>query len=197
MNPGTLFDTVLTERRDAHLLWEDDGRRIPLPHDRWLGPCDPVDTAIAHAAVAPVLDIGCGPGRLLDSLALRGKAALGIDLSPAAIALARGRGRNVHLGSIFDAVPGTYATALLLDGSIGIGGDPQALLQRVRTLADVAIVEVDGPGSGTRIRRVRIEAGDVASRWFDWAHVDVDGITGLGDVQRIRLLGDRWFAWLR
>ena len=37
--------------------------------------------------------------------------------------------------SVFDAVPdaGLWRCALLLDGSIGIGGDPEALLQRVES----------------------------------------------------------------
>ena len=153
MNAGAVFDAVLTEPRDAHLLSEHDGRRIPLHPARWLGPPCPVDEAIAAAAVGPVLDIGCGPGRLLDSLALHGTEAMGIDLSPAAVALARGRGRNVRLGSVFDAVPGGWATALLLDGSVGIGGDPaRSCSSASGALADVAIVEVGAPGTGTRRR---------------------------------------------
>ncbi len=192
-----IFDVLIAQDGDAHLLHERDGRRSPLGHARWLAPPCPVDEVIADAAVGPVLDIGCGPGRLLDALTLRGKEAMGIDLSPAAVALARGRGRNVLLGSVFDSVPGHWATALLLDGSVGIGGNPAALLKRVRALADVAIVEVDPPGAGTRAGRVRIEAGDLASRWFDWAHVDATGVGALGDLQRIERIGDRWFAWLR
>lgn len=190
------FDAVFASPADAHLRREGDGQRVPLERCRWLGAPDAVDEAIADAAVGPVLDVGCGPGRLLDALVLRGKAALGVDLSPAAVSLARARGHEVMLGSVFDAVPGHWATALLLDGSVGIGGDPAALLRRVRALADTAIVEVDPPGTGTRAGRVRVEAGDVASRWFDWAHVDADGIGMMTDVRSVTTIGDRWFAWL-
>lgn len=191
------FDAVFIDSPEVHLRHEHDDRRTPLAYERWLGPACPVDEAIAAAADGPVLDIGCGPGRMLDVLALQGTVAMGIDLSPAAVALARGRGRNVRLQSVFDAVPGHWATALLLDGSVGIGGDPVALMRRVLSLADIACVEVDPPGSGTHTGRVRVEAGDVASGWFDWAHVDVGGIAGLGELQRMERHGDRWFAWLR
>lgn len=191
------FDAVFADARGAHLRHERDGRRIPLEHTRWLGPACPVDEMIAAAAVGPVLDIGCGPGRLLDVLTLHGKEAMGIDLSPTAVALARGRGRNVRLGSVFDAVPGHWGTALVLDGSIGIGGDPAALMRRVRALAGFAIVEVEPPGTGTRAGRVRLETDDLVSGWFDWAHVDADGIHRLGDVRRLERHGERWFAWLR
>lgn len=184
---------------DAQLL-HDDGRVTPLAVDRWLGPTCAVDDAIADAAVGPVLDIGCGPGRLLDALARRGKWALGVDLSPTAVAHARGRGRRALLASVFDDLPGVGAweTALLLDGNIGIDGDAGALLNRVRALlgpTGSAIVEVEPPGSGTRQGRVRLEHEGGCSDWFDWAHVDADGIHAIADVQELRCIGGRWFAW--
>lgn len=190
------FDAVFADG-EAFLRRQRDGQRIPLEHRRWLGEPDAVDLAVAAAVTGPVLDVGCGPGRLLDALAVHGIEALGLDLSPAAVALARARGRAVRLGSVFDGVHGRWSTALLLDGSVGIGGDPELLLRRTRELADTAVVEVGGPGTGTRAGRVRVEAGDVHSPWFDWAHVDVDGIAAFADVQRIERIEERWFAWLR
>lgn len=191
------FDAVFADARDARVRQERGGLRAQLAHARWFGPPTEIDEAIAAEAAGPVLDIGCGPGRVLDSLTLQGKEAMGIDLSPTAVALARGLGRNVRLQSVFDAIPGHWATALLLDGSVGIGGDPVTLMRRVLSLADVAIVEVDPPGSGTGAGRMRVETDDAASGWFDWGHVDTEGVADLGDLQRIERLGDRWFAWLR
>ena len=113
-----------------------DGHAHALPLARWLAPVDAADRAVLAQAAAPVLDIGCGPGRHLAALAAAGHDGLGLDLSPVAVRLARARGAEAILRSVFADVPraGTWRTALLLDGNIGIGGAPAALLARARAL---------------------------------------------------------------
>ena len=69
-----------------------DGRLEPLPLDRWLAPADATDIEVLERVEAPVLDLGCGPGRHLAALRKAGKRGLGVDLSPVAVRLARGRG---------------------------------------------------------------------------------------------------------
>ena len=99
----------------------------------------------------PVLDIGCGPARHALTLAEAGIVTLGIDISLPALAVARRRGAPVLHRSIFERVPGhgRWGTALLLDGNIGIGGAPDALLRRV-----AALLRVDGRVSrGARTTR--------------------------------------------
>jgi SAM-dependent methyltransferase len=83
-----------------------------------------------------VLDIGCGPGRLVAAAAALGMPALGVDVHPAAVERTKDAGGAVLCRSVFDRLPGEgrWATALLADGNIGIGGDPRALLRRVRKL---------------------------------------------------------------
>ncbi len=135
-------------------------------------------------AAAPVLDVGCGPGRHLAALKAAGKSALGVDLSPVAVRLARRRGATAIPGDVFGDVPhgGRWRTALLLDGNIGIGGAPDALLRRVRELlapGGAVLVEVDPPGAPTVCTRIRIEAAGEVSEWFPWARVGVDGIEPL------------------
>ena len=201
LHPVAMYEELLSAPLDRALLRHDDGQVVPLALERWLGPSCAIDEEVAGAAVGPVLDIGCGPGRMLDSLARHGLWALGVDLSPLAVGLARRRGRRAVLGSVFDDLPGVgeWSTALLLDGNIGIGGNPGALLDRVRTLLrsdGTAIVEVDPPGAGTRQGSVRLELDSVSSHWFPWAHVDADGIRALADVREVRRIGDRWFAWV-
>lgn len=174
-----------------------------LPLDRWLGPGDAADAMVLAHAAAPVLDIGCGPGRHLAALA---GAGMGVDLSPVAVRIARGRGVHAVLGSIFDHVPGTgtWDTALLLDGNIGIGGAPGALLHRARELLSSAgrvLVELEPPGTPTLNTRVRLEAPGVVSDWFAWASVGVDGIepiaAGAGFSVRAAFGAEgRWFACL-
>jgi SAM-dependent methyltransferase len=183
-----------------------DGRLEALPLDLWLGPVTEADMAVVEAAVAPVLDVGCGPGRLLEALEASGKAALGVDLSPEAVRLSRQRGGQAIEGCVFTDAPdaGEWQTILLLDGNVGIGGDPEMLLARVAALlapGGTAIVEVAGPGEPTRRTRIRIECPGVTSDWFPWAEVSSDGITlvaaaaGLHDQGRLARDG-RVFAML-
>ena len=109
-----------------------DGSRKPLSVDGWLH-ASPGDRSILDRCEGPTLDIGSGPGRLTVALAERGIPALGIDITPYAVDLARSSGALVMLRDVFDRVPGTgrWSTVLLADGNIGIGGDPAALLSRV------------------------------------------------------------------
>ena len=184
-----------------------DGTLETLRFDRWLGGLEAADRAALAIAEAPVLDLGCGPGRHLGALRRSGKRALGVDLSPVAVQLARRRGAAAIPGDVFGAEPGAgcWRTALLLDGNVGIGGSPALLLRRTRDLlaADgIAIVELDPPGAPTFRTRIRIEAPDVVSEWFAWARVGVDGIGPLArraglDHDETIAAGGRWIAVLR
>src|SRR5436309_6487047 len=94
--------------------------------DRWLSRPAPEEEAVLDLALAPVLDVVCGPGRHLRALGERGLPALGVDPAPHAADLARRTGAAVLERSIFDRIPraGRWGSALLFDGSVGIGGRP-------------------------------------------------------------------------
>ena len=113
-----------------------DGTTMALALNRWLGPPTAADAALLDRASAPVLDVGCGPGRHVLALARRGRLALGVDIAPAAVRVARLRGAPAIEASVFERIPGagTWGSALLLDGNIGIGGAPDARLARLREL---------------------------------------------------------------
>jgi SAM-dependent methyltransferase len=188
------------------LLRDESGHTRPLPLHTWLGAAGAVDERVLARARGPVLDVGCGPGRHVHALARRGVLAVGVDVSPVAVALARRRGVAVLEASIFDRLPGAgrWRTALLLDGNIGIGGRPDALLRRLAALlapGGVVLAELDKPGIGVVRDRVRLETGDAASHWFHWARVGAEaiaipaGAAGLRVASRWRD-GDRWFAAL-
>jgi hypothetical protein len=108
---------------------------------------------------------------------------------------------------VFGEVPraGTWRTALLLDGNIGIGGAPAALLRRARELlapGGAVLLELDGPGAPSRRIRARLEAPGVVSEWFAWASVGVDGIGALAAEAGFAAAaptcaGGRWFAELQ
>ncbi len=159
-----------------------------------------------EGVAGPVLDVGCGPGRVLDALARRGVMALGVDPAPAAVAIARQKGCAVLQRSVFDRLPGTgrWETILLLDGNVGIGGNPCRLLERCAALlrpGGALVAEVEGPGTGWRSCRARIERERETGRWFPWAVVGCDAVDGLASaaglaVSEVRRLEGRWVAWL-
>lgn len=173
--------------------------------ERWFDVPRPEEERLLAHAVPPVLDVGCGPGRHVAALAARDVRAVGIDVAPAAVAAARRRGAQVLHRSVFDRLPheGEWGTALLLDGNVGIGGDPEALLRRIRRLlapGGRALVEVEPPGEVTRRLRVRAEVeGRPASGWFPWAIVGTDAVAGLARRTGFRSASTwhdatRWFA---
>jgi SAM-dependent methyltransferase len=174
---------------------------------RWVSHADRIDERVLGRVVAPVLDIGCGPGRHVLALAARGVLTLGIDVSPAAIAVARTRGAPVLERSIFARVPGAgrWRSALLLDGNIGIGGDPAVLLARIGELlvpdAGRVLVEAAPPETRAQRRTVRLELGAHAGPWFELAAIGIDAVPACARAAGFAVAdawrdGDRWFACL-
>jgi SAM-dependent methyltransferase len=183
-----------------------DGTAVRLPLERWLGPADAVDERLLDGLGGPVLDVGCGPGRHLRALAARGVFALGVDLSPVAVALANHGGGRAIVGDIFEEVPGagTWRCALVLDGNVGIGGSPVRLLRRIGALLEdrgMILVEVESPTGRTCCTQARIERGGIASGWFPWARVAAPAIGEVARAGGFRVGGlwsssGRWFARL-
>jgi SAM-dependent methyltransferase len=184
-----------------------DGTVFELPLERYLGPADATDEQLLDGLSGPVLDVGCGPGRHLRSLAARGVSALGVDLSSVAVELAVGNGGRAIVGDIFDELPaaGTWRSALLLDGNIGIGGSPVRLLARIGGLLDQAgdlLVELEPPGTLTWSAQARLESDGVRSAWFPWARVAAPAIAPIArasgfQTTEIWPMSGRWFARLR
>ncbi|MGC9540979.1 class I SAM-dependent methyltransferase [Streptomyces sp. UG1] len=169
---------------------------LPLDVERFCAPADAADTGVLHRCTGPVLDVGCGPGRLVAALADRGMTALGVDVSPAAVALTRRRGGAALRRSVFDRLPreGRWDTVLLMDGNIGIGGDPRALLARLRDLlrpggcllAEAAEQDVD--------ERLTFRVEDAHGRHgrpFPWARVGATALLRAADATGWVLTG-RW-----
>ncbi len=202
----TNFSTTV---RDAVVLRAEDGTSLPLDPARWHADPSADEEALLGEVDGPVLDVGCGPGRLALALARRAVVTLGVDPAPGACALARKRGVPVLQRSVFDPLPGQgrWRTVLLVDGNVGIGGDPVRLLRRCRDLlagSGTVLAEVEPPsGAGWRVHRARLERGSEHGPWFSWAVVDADGIVGLAAAAGLSLLRlqpiaseTRWFAHL-
>ena len=190
------------------LLRAEGGEVLNLDTARWHAEASADELAVLDTVDGPVLDVGCGPGRLVVSLARRGVPALGVDSSPSAVAVARSGGATVLERDVFQRLPGEgrWATALLFDGNIGIGGDPARLLARCRQLTGGrgrVIAEVEPPGAGCRRLHAWLERDGDRSPTFAWAVV---GAVAVGRVARqaglelsalVATASGRWFAHLK
>lgn len=142
------YADALRTGRGPLFLRRADGWLLLLEVERWCAEADGADLEVLRRCEGSVLDVGCGPGRLVVELGARGRPVLGIDVSEAAVARTVGLGGQALRRSVFEPLPaeGRWGTVLLIDGNIGIGGDPVDLLRRCAELVrpdGLVLVEVD------------------------------------------------------
>jgi SAM-dependent methyltransferase len=160
----------------------------------------PLDRALLAAlleqrpAVAPVADLGCGPGHITGWLAARGATAVGVDLSPGMIEVARREqpGAEFRLGDLlslpaadgeFGAVIAFYSLIHLTPGEL-----PAALAELYRVLrpGGLALLAFH---AGTEVRHVTDWLGhdvDVDFRFYEPADV-VAALAAAGFTVQARL----------
>lgn len=177
MMPGALapYESSLGSAGSLRMV-ADDGSSIMLEIERYLDDCDAADDAVVERCVGPVLDIGCGPGRIVAALTRRGVPALGVDIAAAAVRLARQRGAAALRRDIFTRMPGEgrWQTAVVLDGNIGIGGNVDRLLRRMGELVAAdgrVLIETASDVDADEAKQVRFAAGGFAEAGpsFPWA----------------------------
>ncbi len=179
------YESSLTDAGQLALL-AADGRSIVLEIDRYLAECDDADRSVLDRCTGPVLDIGCGPGRIVQALTERGVAALGVDIASTAVELTRLRGGAALNRDLFARIPGEgrWPTALVLDGNVGIGGDAGRLLERLGAVLSPsgrAVVETDPDDAADEQLCVRFAMGGVAmGPEFGWSVVGADALLTYG-----------------
>ena len=85
--------------------WDDRYKTGDLPWDR-PGPSEHLAWAVEAFGIAPstAIDIGCGTGTNVIWLAERGFEAVGVDISPRAVAQARAKAADAGVRCTFEAV---------------------------------------------------------------------------------------------
>jgi SAM-dependent methyltransferase len=181
-------------------------RPQPLPVHAWRRAADAADLALLSHCVGRTVDIGCGPGRLSAALAAAGHEVLGIDVVHEAVGQTRDRGVSALCRDVFERLPdeGRWQSALLADGNVGIGGDPESLLARAGELVEPGgrvVAELAPPGVRRTTEWAVLECDDVRSRPFRWAVLgidDIDAVATAAGFNRVDLhrVGGRWCAVL-
>lgn len=148
----------------------------------WCSDANLLERSLVCSLQGPLLDVGCGPGRMLAAARSVGMPALGIDTSFEAVNRARGHGDRAIQQSVFAAVPhtGQWQSVLLLDGNIGIGGSISTLLRRCRQLVaptGVLLVEVEADKDlDTSYTAVLEDEEGNRSEAFGWARTGSAGL---------------------
>lgn len=174
---------------------------------KWNADADATDFSLLRSVTGPVLDIGCGPGRMVRAAMDLGIEALGIDVSQAAVDIAGSAGLRVIRRSIFERIPseGSWQTALLVDGNIGIGGDVDAMIARCGEIlaadGDI-VVELNPDAAWERHYTGKlVDTHGHQSASFPWAEIGLDRLVSraepLGFAPRQSwVLDDRSFCRL-
>jgi glycosyltransferase A (GT-A) superfamily protein (DUF2064 family)/SAM-dependent methyltransferase len=184
-----------------------DDQPLPLEVSRWAGAADEIDMLVVARCEPPVIDLGCGPGRMVQALTESGRAALGVDMSAVAVAMSMARGGPALRRRIDEPLPaeGRWGTALLMDTNVGLGGDVAALLARCTRLVvpgGLIICEVDKVSERHEVHSVVLNTEHATSPPLAWSRIGTSALIKLAKSLDLLLLeewtsGDRAFVALR
>jgi len=205
-----LFDAAYTGMSTASNSTKAVSRdESPLPLDisRWSGRADAIDLLVVARCEPPVIDLGCGPGRMVQALSESGRPALGVDMSSVAVAMSMTRGGLALRRRIDEPLPaeGRWGTALLMDSNVGLGGDVAALLARCMQLVipgGLIICEVDRMPERYEVHSVVLRTRLATSAPLPWSRIGAAALTRIAESLDLLLVeewtsGGRAFVALR
>ncbi|MBW0105441.1 bifunctional 2-polyprenyl-6-hydroxyphenol methylase/3-demethylubiquinol 3-O-methyltransferase UbiG [Pseudonocardia sp. KRD291] len=183
-----------------------DGTEVLLDVSRWTDPAGGEDDWLLDRCSGPTVDLGCGPGRLVAALAQRGVPVLGVDQSGVAATHCRRRRVSMIRQDLFAPLPteGGWGHVLLADGNIGIGGEPDRLLERASRLlapGGTVLVEADPRPELVWTGTVQVCTGPAVGEPLPWAVVGIEELTrmaaSVGLAATAQYTGHRSFVELR
>jgi SAM-dependent methyltransferase len=132
----------IIEREDGFIR-NTTGRNYIKPYEEW----DETEKEAILNIEGPVLDVGCGVGRVGDYVKSQGLEYYGVDLSPLAVEMCRKRGHeNVYLMSAdnIQLDQSDIKTVVLFGNNFGLMGTPERVIKMLKgfhnVTADDAIV---------------------------------------------------------
>ncbi len=119
-----------------------------------------------------LFEIGCGPGHSLARFDARGYEASGVDISPVAVEMARGKGLRAELRDITEqSLPGEYEVLVALEVLEHLA-DPLNILMKMKEVLSVGgCLVVSLPNEFHLVRRVSLIFGKVTFGGYDDPHV--------------------------
>ena len=184
-----------------------DDHPLPLEVSRWAGAADEIDMLVVARCEPPVIDLGCGPGRMVQALSESGRAALGVDMSSVAVDMSMARGGPALQRRIDEPLPaeGRWGTALLMDTNVGMGGDVAALLARCMRLVlrgGLIICEVDGLPDRHEVHNIVLRTKHTTSPPLSWSRIGTSALIEVAKSLDLLLMeewtsGGRAFVALR
>lgn len=171
---------------------------LDLDVARWSGEADDVDLMVVSRCEPPVVDLGCGPGRMVVALNRSGRSALGVDMSAAAVGASMSRGGLALHRRISDPLPGEgrWGTALLVDSNVGMGGDLEALLRRCGDLVGAGgliICEVDPREDRDEVHAVVLSSDGWRSDPLVWGRIGARTLARVASALDL-LVAEEWSA---
>ncbi len=195
-DPTPVFDSGFVE--GGGQMHTRTGEVWDMPVPVWKAEAGLGDQALLARCLGATLDVGCGPGRMTAALSERGVPALGLDVSPLAVAMTRSRGASALRRDIFAESPREHRWdhVLLVDGNIGIGGDPIRLLWRCRQLITrygSVLADVGPPERGLTVTTARLVGQSGPGVWFPWAFLGLQALPVVAAAAGLRV-GTVWRA---
>jgi SAM-dependent methyltransferase len=182
----------IVERDDGLIMTGGPPTAYLAPFRKWPG----MERRAMRLARGRVLDVGCGAGRVALHLQARGQQVVAIDVSPAAVDVARRRGvRDARVLALADVDErlGRFDTVILYGNNVGLLGSRRSAIRILR-----------------RLHRLTSERGRILAESFDWSRTDDpvhlanhernrrrDRMPGQNRIRiRHELLATRWFDYL-
>ncbi|MFW9769260.1 MAG: methyltransferase domain-containing protein, partial [Candidatus Thorarchaeota archaeon] len=135
---GKIMRDVVEGKDSSYIIERDDGFIRYTSGDSYIKPIDEWNESERKAMEGikgPVLDVGCGVGRVGDYVKSIGLEYYGVDLSPLAVEMCHKRGHSKTYVMSADDIKldcSDFRTVILFGNNFGIMGDPKGVVRMLK-----------------------------------------------------------------